>query len=552
MRSGADRIPSVLAGRRSVRGRCTRSLPPTLLALAVAATACPAAAQSGPLGEAAGVAGGGTGLAVSGTPDRSFGLAGRQPQFTASIGGNATLTNNSNLSSNATKESDLILSVSPSIGVNYQGGRLSLNGNVGLTALYYVNGTQDNSIFPAIALAGTYEAIDNFLFIDGYVNGNTQFISPFGPQVEGQNTSNTYTAYNYNLAPYIRGRAWGDVEYFARSDSTWSNSTQDGFENTYLWAVQASLTRGPRPWGWSLLYNMNRWDGGSRQTFDNNVARLVLTYLVNESLTISARGGYESQSGTLLSSTDVIYGGGLTYRPSPRTDLNGYWEKRFFGDSWNASFTHRLPRTSMSLLTSRDISFTTNSLFTVPGTSNVFTSVDALLATRIPNADARAIAARELISRNGLPDTLTSPVQVYTDQLTVQTNYSGILVWSGARNSAALNGFYLRTQGITATGVALPGLLTGINTVQRGGSVSFSHRLDPLTSLSAVALLQDTVGFAGSAGQFTRTYTYRLQASRQFAPKLSAYAGARYVASDSNVDNAYNEAAIFAGATYVF
>ena len=530
-----------------VPGRLPKGATLSVLAWAVLC-ATPAWAQSaGATGS-----GGGTGLVATGTPDRSFGLAGRQPQFTASIGAAATLTDNAGLTSNATKESDLILSVSPSIGVNYQGGRLNLSGNVGLTAVYYVNGTEDSSIFPAIALNGTFEAIDNFLFIDGYVNGSTQFISPFGPQVAGQNTSNTYTAYSYNIAPFIRGRAWGDVEYFARSDSTWSNSNQAGFENTYLWAVQASLTRGPRPWGWSLLYNMNQWDSGSRQNFDNHVARFVLTYLVNESLTLSARGGYEKQSGALLSSSDVIYGGGLTYRPSPRTDLNGYWEKRFFGDSWNASFTHRLPRTSLSLLTSRDTSFTTNSLFTVPGTSNVFTSVDALLATRIPNADARAIAARELISRNGLPDTLASPVQVYTDQLTVQTNYSGILVWSGARNTVALNGFYLRTQAITATGVSLPGLLTGINNVQRGGSVSFSHRLDPLTSINAVALLQDTVGFAGSAGQESRTYTYRIQASRQFVPKLSGYAGVRYIASESNVAASYNETAIFVGGTYIF
>jgi uncharacterized protein (PEP-CTERM system associated) len=538
---------------RSHRGfRARRQvLAPSVLALAVAA-ALPVAAQSGPESSAGVGVGGGTGLTATGTPERGFGLTGRPPQFTASISGLATLTNNSNLSSNATKESDLILSVTPSIGMNYQGGRLSLNGNLGVTGVYYVAGTQDNTVFPAIALAGTFEAIDNFLFVDGYVNGSTQFISPFGPQVEGQNTSNTSVAYNYNIAPYVRGRTWGGIEYFARSDSTWSRSNQDGTQDTYLWSVQASLTSGPGPWGWSLLYNMNQWDSGSLQNFDNKVARLVLTYRVNESLNLSARGGYEQQSGTLLSSADVIYGGGLTYRPSPRTDINGFWEKRFFGDSWNASVTHRLPRTSMSLLTSRDISFTTNSLFTVPGTSNVFTSVDALLATRIPNADARAIAARELIARNGLPTELTSPVQVYTDQLTVQTNYSGVVVWSGARNSVAANGFYLRTQAITATGVALPGLLTGINTVQRGGSLSFSHRLDPLTSVSAVALLQDTVGFAASAGQFTRTYTYRVQASRQFAPRLNGYAGMRYVTSESNVASSYNETALFAGGTYIF
>ena len=43
----------------------------------------------------------------------------------------------------------------------------------------------------------------------------------------------------------------------------------------------------------------------------------------------------------------MIYGAGLQWSPSDRTQVTGFWEHRFFGSSYSAQINHRLPRIAL-------------------------------------------------------------------------------------------------------------------------------------------------------------------------------------------------------------
>ena len=85
--------------------------------------------------------------------------------------------------------------------------------------------------------------------------------------------------------------------------------------------------------------------------------------------------------------------------------------------------------------------------------------------------------------------------------------------------------------------------------IQRGVSLSLSHRLTPVTSLNATATRWETRGLDQTAALITDENIFRVQASRQLTPRSSAFVGARYRQQDSTSGaiGDSNEAAIFVG-----
>src|SRR4029078_12155595 len=63
---------------------------------------------------------------------------------------------------------------------------------------------------------------------DAAINVSQQFLSPFGatPNNLGNVTNNRYTARDYTISPYIRGRTAQNAEYELRDTMNWSNASQ--------------------------------------------------------------------------------------------------------------------------------------------------------------------------------------------------------------------------------------------------------------------------------------------------------------------------------------
>jgi uncharacterized protein (PEP-CTERM system associated) len=299
--------------------------------------------------------------------------------------------------------------------------------------------------------------------------------------------------------------------------------------------LHGSVSTPAAPLGWTLEYVGTRYsptNGDTLGSYTTQVGRGIATYQYDPQLQVSARGGYESNQYPVESSSGVIYGGGLQWFPSDRTQVSGFWEHRFFGSSYSAQISHRLPRTSFSASFSRGINTYPQNALSIPAGANVATFVDAAFTTRIPDPAERALAVQQFLAQSGLPPTLAAPVNIFAANVLLQTSGSVGAVLIGLRNSLAFNVFYLKSDAISGTGSVLPPALQfGQNTTQTGGGVSFSHRISGMTNLTAAASYSTTTSNAttGALADAKSTNAYvSLTLGTQLGPKTNGSLGVNY------------------------
>ena len=155
---------------------------------------------------------------------------------------------------------------------------------------------------------------------------------------------------------------------------------------------------------------------------------------------------------------------------------------------------------------------------------------------------------QDLINRQSLPSELPGGVNIYSRNANVYTSGSGTFALIGARNTLALNLYYLKTETLPDAAIP-PTFITLNNNVQTGAQLTLSHRLTPVVSVNATAGWWETRGFDQSAGLVTDQNLFRVQVSRQLSPRTNAFIGARYQQQDSTSGGIgdRNEAAIFVG-----
>jgi len=462
-------------------------------------------------------------------------------QSSASI--SETYTSNVNYSASGAAEGDFATTVTGMLAINGQGARVRLNGTIGGTGLFYVKETQNNSFAPLANLTGNVEAIEKFLYIDGTANVTQTFFSPFGAQPGNlvNATANRYTSQTYSLSPYIVGRIAGtNITYQARDDNIWTLSSNFGDNsveapNTYLNQFNASMSAPAAPWGWRAEYNRTHYAPSERDTFGAytiQVARGIAIYQYDPQLQVSLRGGYEKDEFPLTGSDGIVYGAGMQWFPSDRTQVSGYWEHRFFGSSYSVQVSHRLPRTALSFVAARGINTYPQNALTIPAGANVLTYLDAALTTRVPDPAERALAVQQLIAQAGLPSQVVTPVNIFAANVLLQTTATATAVLIGIRNSLAFSLYYVKSEAISGTGAALPPVLQfSQNNTQAGGGVSFSHKLSGMTNLTASTSYSRTTSDA-STGAFEGARTNNFYVSggfnTQLGPKTSASLSANY------------------------
>src|SRR5262249_23197024 len=143
-----------------------------------------------------------------------------------------------------------------------------------------------------------------------------------------------------------------------------------------------------------------------------------------------------------------FYGAGLHWRPTERTDLNGWWEHHYYGSSYNWSLTHRLPNVALAANFSRGLSSFPQLALLIPARVTVSPFLDAPFTARIPDPVERARAVQQFLAQSGLPPTLASPLNVYATTVTLQTNASVSAVWIGALNALSFTVFRSESESV--------------------------------------------------------------------------------------------------------
>jgi uncharacterized protein (PEP-CTERM system associated) len=449
-----------------------------------------------------------------------------------------------------------VTSVSAGLNINGEGGgkRLRLSGSIGAAQQLYIGQPLDNSFSPNVNLVAKLEAIENFAFVDAQASITPTFVSPFGAQPANlvNATQNRYTQQTYSVSPYIRG-VFGssNVSYQLRDDNYWTVATSFGnssavVPNTYVNNLSASMSSPVNPWGWTLSFSRSYYDNGlvtgsgiandnaitdTSTTYYNLLA--TLPYQIDPQLQLSLRAGYQSYKFAAPSLQEGSYGIGAQWSPTDRTQVGGFWDHTFFGASYSAQISHRLPNAALSANFSRGLSSFPQLALAIPAGATVSQFVDAAFTTRIPDPAERATAIEQFLARAGLPPTLASPVNFYATTLNLQQSATVQLVLIGTLNSVTFSLFNLITENISRTGEVLPPALQfgQNNNTQTGGGISFSHRLSGSTNLGASATYSKTKANV-STGPFADARSNNgylsLNLGTRFGPKTTGSVNVNY------------------------
>jgi uncharacterized protein (PEP-CTERM system associated) len=481
--------------------------------------------------------------------------------FVPAIDVSETYTDNANLTA-TDRLSSFVTSVTPALAIAGNGARVKLNGTVAAQALLYRGERDDSQLYPRANLLGSVEAIEKFFYVEGAVNVYQTYLSAFGAQPAGNigQTNNRYTSSIYRVSPYFSGTAPGGATYLLRNDNVWTEATNTpagtaGVAGAYYNQTTGRLEGPVRPVNGAVEFFTNYTKFEAQPSIRTALTRGILNYRPDPQLRLFASGGYEWNDYPLQQSQGTIYGGGAEWRPTDRTQALGQWEHRFFGASYLGTFTHRNPYSAISVSALRNVYTFPQELFSLPAGGNVTSLVDAALTTRIPDPTQRAVAVQDFLRQTGLPATLQSSVTFYTQQVQLITQESATFALIGVRNTLALTAYYRKTEVISgANATPLPPALVGIgtaNNTQRGGSVTFSHRLTEITSLGATANHFWTTDLPPLDTRSTTT-TIQLGTTTRLGPRTDALAGVGYTKFTSTAAPEYNESHVLVGLAHKF
>ena len=184
------------------------------------------------------------------------------------------------------------------------------------------------------------------------------------------------------------------------------------------------------------------------------------------------------------------------WTPTERTELSANVEKRFFGNSHAFRFSHRTPATVWALSDSRDISTTSSQ-----GTVSFGSAYDLFfrqLESAEPDPVRRDQLVRVLLLVNGINPNAVIVGGFLASAATLERAQVASVALVGARNTVTLQYSGLRSERADKLTTALDDLSNVREIRQRGLSLSWAHRLTPLSSINVTGAYQRSEGDTSS------------------------------------------------------
>jgi uncharacterized protein (PEP-CTERM system associated) len=479
-----------------------------------------------------------------------------------SIGIEETLTNNVNLQPAESRKADLVTQITPGFSFVGSSAHSSVSGSVSAPILLYARtGSENNAVLPFVNIFGSAELVERFFFVEGSANVSQQYLTPFGSRSSSlaTRTGNQYTSQVYRVTPYFKGVAGGEVDYLLRLNNTWTKGDATAVNDSYTNEILGTLQRDPRPFGWGADYDRVETKFQSQQSLVTELVRGRGLYQADPQLRLSISGGYEKNDFLLIDHDNAIYGLGARWRPTERTDVDASWEHRFFGGSYDFNFRHRTALSTWNVYAFRNITSYPQQFATLGAGVDVQNALNQLFSSRIPDAAQRQNLVNQLILDRGLPASLSGPVNLYTQQITLQQVLGTTVGLLGARNNVLLTAFRSRSEPISGTGTPLPDILAVFeNNTQYGANVVWATTLTPLVTLTTTVDALRTVSNSEQAAT-TKQASIRAMLTTAVSPLTAVYAGLRYQLLRSSTDVAspfvqsnYDEVAVFVGLNHRF
>jgi hypothetical protein len=389
--------------------------------------------------------------------------------------------------------------------VDIKGAKLKTYLDYALTHVSYAQGTAAGRTQNALNTFGTFEAVDDWAFLDFSGSISQQAVSAFQTQAIDNTSINANRAEvsTYRVSPYLRGQIMGTAaNYEARYSHTQTSSNSALGSDVISTDGSIKLTGGSafRRLGWSADANRQTADYSRGRSTASDRFNLGLTYAITPQVNAFVNGGHEANNFTSLDKQGYATSGfGLNWNPTERTKLSASRNKRSFGQAHNVSFEHRSARTTWRISDSKDVSVT-------PSQTGFLLNSEVLQPSVISSFLTSAISLQRRqdvsVSLLGVRDTIT-----FTATRSQSTRLDTLSIGQDDLNSSAV-----------------------LN--QRGFSVNYSHRLTPDYSLGVVLSQQDTSGVLSSQDSTLRGLNVNV--SGKVGHRTSATIGARRVVSSGS------------------
>jgi uncharacterized protein (PEP-CTERM system associated) len=460
-----------------------------------------------------------------------------------------TYTDNLRLTPEGSEQSDWVTRVRPSLFVRRSGARARFSASYAPEVVYRA-GEGSRDLYHYLSARGNAELVEQLLFVDASANASRQDFSLLGSQADSDVnvTGNRTSVRSYSVSPYLR-RDFGPDAHgearFTRSEVSYSNSLFSSEANR----IGMRLWSGPsfKVLTWNVAYNKDHIAyTRNQQSTDLEKISFGGTRLLTPQLGVQANIGYENNDYLTLGDQPkgAFWSVGPDWKPTPRTHLSATTGRRYFGSTQSLDFNHRTRLTTWRLRYNEDIT-TVHGQVLVPETANTVDFLDTLFLSTIPDPAERQTAVESFIAQNGLPQSLTVPVNFVTTTPFLQRMWQASFGIHGVRNTVLANVF---TQRREATAPGQPGagdFAQTSNTRQSGTSVLWTLRVTPHTT-SNVRVGYTRNEFA-SLGREDDLRYIRFGLTRQFEPRLSGTLSYRRLQNDSNqIGSRYTENAVSA------
>ena len=432
-----------------------------------------------------------------------------------------------------------VTQISPGFSWVSRQGRVQGTVDYTLNARFYAKQDEADNRQNSLAATLKVEAIEDWLFVDGWASVAQEAISPFGQPVNGSFVVNDNAAEvrTYSVSPYVRGRAFGSAVYEARwtSARTTGASTIASNSDTETALISLASATGARL-GWAVLATHQEVDFGSGANSANDRFSAQLNVAVTPELRVGLTGGRESTDviGGLRQSYDN-WGWTAHWTPTPRTDLSVASERRYFGTSHNLRFTHRMRRSTWVYTDTRGTSSGGNG-FGIGQPVSLYNLYFSLFEAQEPNPLLRDQLVRAFLQANGLDPNSLAPGGFLTSAVTLQRRQDLAFAIQGVRTSISLQAYRGETQALQSGG----GQQDDSPVRQSGYTASVSYRLTPSSSLTLLGSLQRTAA-SGVQPQYSAR-SVNLAWIVNLGPSVSASAALRHTDFDKS-SNPYREAA---------
>jgi uncharacterized protein (PEP-CTERM system associated) len=479
-------------------------------------------------------------------------------RITPRVGVTQTYSDNAQQATDLTARADWITEATPGIRVERTGARVNAFLDFQLRNFIYINESRLNNSQKTLASSLKVEAIEKLFFIDSQASITQQNRSPFASSVQTDLTggagagNNRVETTTYQIAPYVKGHIADLALFQVRYSATETRTNEEAFAPTRVsdWSGKFTNASASAKLGWSLDASALSVRNRSIGTREVDRLRAGLNYALLPQLRFSVAGGRESTDYASENKRGTTtYGLGLEWSPSPRTQVAGVREHRFFGDGYNVLVTHRTPMTAWRFNSSKDVSVLPSQLSTNdPG--SVFNSLSDLLQSTIRDPAERARAVQSRLAQTGIPAGFSASSNFLTTRPFVSRTSDASVSLLGALNTITFT-YNRNEQRSVGLGRADSAGAPAEDVRRENISAAWAHRL---TALSTMTLYVSRLRSEGLTLDRTRS-TQNVQTlswSRPLNPRAAMTVGVQRVNFDTTANNDYKENFVFATLSYRF